>query len=586
MARNQAERSIPGIGSPQFPAFTASIPPSSRGTIDEALKVLHANKEGWVALSIPERICILDKIRQDLTAVAERWVAASLYAKAIPTQTFGEGVEWTILAVVFRALRALRRSLDDIRQFGRPLIPYPLTTHQNGQVVAQVFPQTTMDKMLFMGITGEVWMEPGISSEDVVNTQAKTYRDKAHKGKIALVLGAGNASSLPAADFLYKLFIEYQVVILKMNPVNAYLSPFMEEAFRLLIQRGVLRLIQGGAAEGTYACHHPAVDEIHLTGSDKTFEAILFGSGSEGAKRKNARNPVLNKRMTAELGNVSPVIIVPGPWSHEEIKEQAVQLATMLVAGAGCFCMTPRVIVQHRSWGQRETFLKVLGEVLSNVQAHKAYYPNATARHAAFVTAHPNARRFGKTDDDSLPWTLIADVDPDKSDDICFKSEAFCSLVAETALVAPSVPEFIDRAVEFVNETLWGTLTATIIVHPKSLENPQTSLAVDQAIANLRYGTIAVNLFAAYGHYFMVSPWGGYPGQDMYDVQSGIGWTNNVLMLQNPQKSVYRAPFRKTIDPLTVTSKRPHEFGKKLAYFDASPSVWKLSSIMWTALRS
>jgi acyl-CoA reductase-like NAD-dependent aldehyde dehydrogenase len=429
-------------------------------------------------------------------------------------------------------------------------------------------------------------MEPGISSQDVVNTQAKAYRDKAHKGKIALVLGAGNASSLPAADFLYKLFIEDQVVILKMNPINAYLSPFMEKAFGVLIQRGVLRLIQGGSTEGTYVCHHPAVDEIHLTGSDKTFEAILFGPGSEGAQRKAERNPVLNKRVTAELGNVSPVIIVPGPWSHEEIKEQAVQLATMLVAGAGCFCMTPRVIVQHKSWSQRETFLNVIGEVLSHVQTHKAYYPNAKARHAAFVTTHSNARRFGETSDVYLPWTLIPDVDPDKSDDICFKNEAFCSLFAETALEAPSVTEFIDRAVQFVNETLWGTLAATIIVHPKSLENPQTSLSVDQAIANLRYGTIAVNLFAAYGHYFMVTPWGGYPGQDMYDVQSGVGWTNNVLMFQRPQKSVYRAPFRKIMDPLTVTARRPHEFGKKLAYLDAFPSVGKLSSIMWTALRS
>ena len=586
MNTSQAGRTKLGMGSPQFLAFTASIPPSSRETIDEALKVLHTNKEGWVALSISERIGILDTIRQDLMAVANRWVATSLYAKGIPAQTFGEGVEWALLAVVFRALRALRQSLDDIRQLGRPRIPYPLTMHQNGQVVAQVFPQTTMDKILFMGITGEVWMEPGLSSQDVVNTQAQGYREKTQKGKIALVLGAGNASSLPAVDSLYKLFIENRVVILKMNPVNAYLSPFMEEAFRVLIQRGVLRLIQGGAAEGNYVCHHPAVNEIHLTGSDKTFEAILFGSGSEGAIRKEARTPVLHKRVTAELGNVSPVIIVPGPWSHEEIKEQAVQLATMLVAGTGCFCMTPRVIVQHKSWSQRKTFLKVLGEVLSNVQTHKAYYPNANARYAAFVTAHPNASRFGKPGDDSLPWTLITDVDPDNSDDICFKSEAFCSLFAETALEAPNVPEFIDHAVQFANETLWGTLAATIIVHPKSLEHPQTRLAVDQAITKLRYGTIAVNLFAAYGHYFMLTPWGGYPGQDIYDVQSGVGWTNNVLMFQRPQKSVYHAPFRKTMDPLTVTSKCAHEFGKKLAHFDAFPSVWRLSSIMGTALRS
>jgi acyl-CoA reductase-like NAD-dependent aldehyde dehydrogenase len=73
------------------------------------------------------------------------------------------------------------------------------------------------------------------------------------------------------------LVVELQVVILKMNPVNAYLGPLLEAGFQALVQRGVLRIVYGGAAERAYLCQHPAVDTIHMTGSDRTFEAIVFG---------------------------------------------------------------------------------------------------------------------------------------------------------------------------------------------------------------------------------------------------------------------------------------------------------------------
>ena len=36
-------------------------------------------------------------------------------------------------------------------------------------------------------------------------------------------------------------------------------------------------------------------------------------------------------------------------------------------------------------------------------------------------------------------------------------------------------------AVEFANRRLWGTLSATLIVHPQSLKDPQIAAAVDQA---------------------------------------------------------------------------------------------------------
>ena len=548
--------------------------------------MLQANKDAWVKLSIDERIAILDEIKQDMTKVADSWISASINAKDFPVRSNGEGEEWLTLAGVFRYVRLLRQSLIDIQKHGRPLISGPITTRSDGQVVAQVFPQTKFDNILFKGFTGEVWMELGVTTEEAISTQARIYQDKSHKGKVVALLGAGNNLVLTPVDLLYKFFIEDQVVALKTNPVNDYLSLLMEKGFHALMRRGFLRIIQGEVTEGSYLCNHPAVDEIHLIGSDKTFEAIIFGTGPEGAIRKAKRNPLITKRFTAELGNVTPVIIVPGPWNDDNIREQAVQLASWLVFNAGFQCHTPRVIIQHNNWEQRDALIKAIGDVLSNVNTRKAYYPGAKERHAAFLAAHPEAKQFGDAGGDHIPWTFISDVDSDNTNNICFKTEAFCSLFAETAIEAPSVSEFIDRAVEFANKTLWGTLCATIIVHPKSLDDPQVANAIDHAISTLRYGMICVNLRVEYGFDRMQGTWGGFPGHDIYDVQSGIGLTHNVLMFDRPQKTVVRGPFTKSPNPFVITSKRMDEFGKKMAYYEASPSIWKLSGLMLTALRS
>ena len=87
-----------------------------------------------------------------------------------------------------------------------------------------------------------------------------------------------------------------------------------------LIGAGVLRIVQGGAAVGQHLTGHARIDEVHITGSDKTYDAVVFGTGPEGQRRKEADQPVLDKPVTAELGNVSPVIVVPGKLVNIVVK--------------------------------------------------------------------------------------------------------------------------------------------------------------------------------------------------------------------------------------------------------------------------
>lgn len=586
VANRQVQVGTPPDGESAPHPEAAGAPVVATVHLDEALAALQEHRDAWVATGIDERIALLAEIRQRMAAVGDRWVAAILDAKGTTQgDAFGVGEEWANYALTLRWMRLLHRSLRDIRSVGLPRLPAPLATRHSGQVVARVFPQTFAERIQFMGVTGEIWMQPGVTRDDVRARQALAYQNRNHPGQVTLILGAGNAAFLSPEDVLYQLFIADRVVILKPNPINAYLGPLLGEAMHPLVQRGFLRIVHGGAVEGAYLSAHPAVDAIHLTGCDKTFEAIVFGSGPEGQRRKAEHRPLLNKPISAELGNVTPIIVVPGPWKGRDIREQALHLATWLVLNAGCNCISERVIVQHQDWPQREALLAALGEALARVPTHRAYYPGAAERHAAFVAAHPSARSFGDPPPGHLPWTLIPGVDPANPRDICFTTEAFCSLVAEAALPAADPADFLDQAVVFANDTLWGTLGATIMVHPRSLADPQVAAALERALTNLHYGTISINHWLGYAYYFGLSPWGGYPGSDVYDVQSGIGMANNALMLDDTQKTIYRAPFHKLIDPYTIRSKRVAEFGQKLAAYEGTGSPAAFAGLLWTALR-
>ena len=121
--------------------------------------------------------------------------------------------------------------------------------------------------------------------------QAAAYADPAAHAGTALVLAAGNVASLGPRDALSKLFVEGKVVVMKANPVNDYLVPHWSRALASLIDAGVLRIVDGGAAVGQYLTAHALIDEVHITGSDKTYDAVVFGTGPDGVRRKAADEP-------------------------------------------------------------------------------------------------------------------------------------------------------------------------------------------------------------------------------------------------------------------------------------------------------
>ncbi len=573
-------------GIPRHSEARSLIAASSREAMDAAVESLRGSIGPWAAVPAAERVRILDRLLVDFEAVSDRWVAASVEAKGPEPRGAIAGEEWIAGPFcVLRNLRLLRESVAGIAAHGAPRIPGPVWTREDGRVVAGVFPASIWDRLFYTGVNAEVWMQPGVAAEGLQETQAVAYRQPA-AGGLALVLGAGNVSSIGPMDTLYKLFVENRVVLYKAHPVNAYLGPLMEEAFRSLADRGVFRLVYGGAAEGAYLCQHRGVDDIHITGSDKTYEAIVFGPGPDGEERKREGRPLHSRSVTAELGNVSPVIVVPGPWSASDFRYQAANLVSMLTNNAGFNCNTTRVIVQDASWPGRQRLMDEIRGLLARVPTRKAFYPGATGRAAAFAAAHPEAERFGTPREAELPWTLVAGMTARRSVDVCYTTEAFCGLFAETGVESTSVPEFLERAVQFCNQTLWGSLNATIVVHPRSLGDPSNRAALERAIADLKYGSISLNHWSAIAYALGVTTWGAYPGHPADDIQSGSGVVHNALMFSRPEKSVVRAPFRVwPKPPWFVTNGTASQLGPRLARFEAAPSALKAAGIFAAAVR-
>ena len=574
-------------GSATIPEAPGVMPATSSEALELALEELSSHKDEWAALPIAERIALVEALRAGFAREAERWVELSARAKGIDPEEPAAGEEWiTGPYFLLRNLRLLRRSLEDIARFGRPRIPGRVTVRDGGQVVARVFPGDLSDRVFFRGFTADVWMQAGVSAEELAATQAVAYQPGARAGALALVLGAGNIASIAPMDALYKLFVEKRVVILKMNPVNAYLGPLIADACRELVERGFLHVVYGGAEEGAFLCRHAAVDEVHITGSDRSHDAIVFGAGEEGARRKAEGRPLLDKPISSELGNVSPVIVAPGAWSASDIEFHAANVATQLVYNAGFNCVSARVLVTWSRWPQRRAFLDALRRVFAAQPPRLSYYPGSMERLHTFLARHPKAERFGARTEDRLPWVLVSGLDPADPADICFTTEAFCGLMGETAVEAGSAPEFLDRAVAFANDTVFGNLAAGIIVHPAARRDPAMREAVERAIARLRYGTVSVNHWSAAGYALGCTPWGAFAGNRLGDVRSGIGVVHNTLMFSRVEKNVVRGPFRMApLPPWFVTNRNAHRIGRRLTRFEARPSLGRALAVSLAALR-
>lgn len=577
----------PSVGDLPGRSFDA-MPATPEQKLDELLGKLSDRAREFARLPVMRKVEMLRALMDRTREVSDEWVRAACKAKGIDYDSPMSGEEWVAgPAVTIRNMRQLADSLEQVARSGKPHIdPLRVDELAHGAISVRTIPGEAFDKALYGGMSVDTWMLPEVSRRNLSANTASFYDATDPEGGVSLVLGAGNVSSIPPMDVLYKMFVDGNVCVLKMNPVNEYLGPVLERAFGALIEAGYLAVVYGGAEVGSYLCEHAAIADIHITGSDKTHDLIVWGpAGPEREARKERGEPINPKPITSELGNVSPVMVVPGPYDEDELTAMAANIAGMITNNASFNCNAAKMLILPKGWRHRETLLRRIADQLARVPPRKAYYPGARDRWES-LTAGRETKKVGDAGADQLPWTLVTDVDSSKTDDRIFRDEPFCAMLSVTEIASDDPEAFLDAAVPFANDVVWGTLNSMLFVHPKVESDPGVKSKLDGALRDLRHGTVAINVWPALVYAFATPPWGGHPSATLADIQSGLGWVHNTLMLENIEKNVLRAPLKPFPKLAYVPGhKTIHRVGRKLVDFEAKPSWLKVPSIAIDALR-
>jgi acyl-CoA reductase-like NAD-dependent aldehyde dehydrogenase len=505
-----------------------------RERLDSAIAELHTGSRTWTALALAQRVTLLRAVRTSVAQVAEDWANTAAASKGLDARHPLRGEEWLSGPYsVLGALDAYIETLSRLAAGANPLEGITIDRAPGGRARVHAFPLTGIDRFLLSGYTGEVWLEPGVTPNAARAAAGLAQRTPTVSGGVGLVLGAGNVTSIPVLDVLYELLAHNRTALLKVNPTQDALVPIYKRAFAPLIEPGLVRIVRGGPAVGGYLTAHPDLAHVHITGSAATFDAIVWGTGAAAKRRRREMRPQLKKPITAELGGVSPIIVVPGDWSDADLTYHAEHIATMRLQNSGHNCIAGQVVILSSDWAQGPAFRAALRRAYANAPERPIWYPGSPARMHRAADDYPDALVLGDR--------VLVEVDRDDDPTALQNTEYFAPVLGVVS-VAGTGQAFLDAAVTYANDQLQGTLGANLIIAPAT--ERALGAGFERAIANLRYGSIAINGWTAFGFITPTMTWGAFPGNTIDDVGSGIGVVHNALLLDSVERSVIRGPFR------------------------------------------
>ncbi|MFT4156842.1 MAG: aldehyde dehydrogenase family protein [Microbacterium sp.] len=514
-----------------------------RADLDEAIGELQTGTSIWSALTLSQRVTLLRAVRTSVAATSEDWAVTAASSKSLDARHPLRGEEWLSGPyTVLGALDAYIETLSRLAAGTNPLDGIRIDRAPGGRTRVHAFPLTGIDRFLLSGFTGEVWLTPGTTPLKARNAAGLAQLTPSESGGVGLVLGAGNITSIPVLDVLYELLAHNRTALLKVNPTQDALVPIYKRALAPLIEPGVLRIVRGGPAVGAYLTRHPGIAHVHITGSAATFDAIVWGSSADAAdaaarkaslRRRRENRPLLKKPITAELGGVSPIIVVPGNWTAADLAYQAEHIATMRLQNCGHNCIAGQVVILSDDWPQADQFRAELRRAYANAPERPIWYPGSPSRMDQATDAYPDALVLG----DRLLIEIGEGDDPK-----ALQSTEYFAPVLGVVSIPGSGQVFLDAAVAYANDELQGTLGANVLIDPVTEKSLGTGF--ERAISALHYGSIAINAWTAFGFITPSLTWGAFPGNSIADVGSGIGVVHNALLLDDVERSVIRGPFR------------------------------------------
>ena len=417
-----------------------------------------------------------------------------------------------------------------------------------------------------------------MSHTDILQARGFGNRLGFKKG-ITLILGAGNVSSIPLLDTIFDMVVNRHCILLKLNPVNEYLKPVFEKVFEGFISKGYMIVSTGDINVSSYMTNHSGVTNMHLTGSDKTYENIVYGKTLNEKDKGKKTLPKKNKKpFTTELGNVTPFIIHPGKWTSTEIRYQARKIVTAKLNNNGFNCIAAQVIVLPKNWKHTEKLVNAIKQQLALEKDRYTYYPNS----GETLQQLKKDKNINQENDLTCATPhLTKDLE---LNDFYENNEVWSSTLFFKYLDHDGDTDFVHKAISYVNEKVWGNLGVAVLI--KNHDNKKNKATTKNYVDNLKYGTIAINEWPALGFIIPTMPWGGYPGNKDSNIQSGQGYVHNAYFFESPLKGVLYSKFKlPLIDPVWFTSnnKGPKVF-KNLTYYQIENSKINLLKLIFSTL--
>ena len=537
--------------------------------VDRNISTLRLNSQAFSKIENILLSDMFDECIQNIKSIAYFWATIGADNKGIKG-TVAEGEEW--LGGPFASTIALQYYIDFLRN--NTVITEDLINDNK----IHIFPNKPIEKLLFPFITADMHFSKNMSKSDIINSRGFGTR-LGFKNGISLILGAGNVSSIPLLDTIYDMVVNRHCILLKLNPVNEYLKPVFEKVFENFISRGFMVVTTGNINVSSYMTAHSGITNMHLTGSDKTYENIVYGSTlNEKDKGKKTLSKKNKKPFTTELGNVTPFIIHPGKWTTSEIKYQARKIVTAKLNNNGFNCIAAQVIVLPKNWKQSQQLVEAIKKQLSTEKDRLAYYPNSTE---TLKRLKSNKTIFQENDLTCATPHLTKDLE---LNDYYEKNEVWSSTLFFKYLEHDNDLDYVNKAISYVNQDVWGNLGVAVLI--KKHDSKKVKDITKNYVDNLKYGTIAINEWPALGFIIPTMPWGGYPGNKDSDIQSGQGYVHNAYFFESPLKGVLYSKFKLPIvDPVWFTSnKKGSKVFKYLTYYQIENSKINLIKLIFSAL--
>ena len=334
------------------------------------------------------------------------------------------------------------------------------------------------------------------------NVNTTTIRDeKPQLGTVCVILGAGNQSFLSVSDVLYHMFVRGSVALLKHHPILTRCKPIIDYVMAPLIDAGYCVTSDADKLKSQALIYAHRTDAVHLTGGTNTHDAIVWGTKDPETCRAN-NEPVLKAQMFAELGAVTPYIVVPSEsltteWTTDMIDMYASMCAFAVADNCSCNCLACKVLVlpgDAKFEIFTTQFISKFKEKLKQTKLEPAYYPGIKDRYNKWLNTvdalGDNVCKTVCTEDrkdvGSLPGSefvlpfVIAEVKDVSAikDESLFRTEPFAPVVTIIRLPGGNCNRVCGHSVHFCPKPPMGQLihkldaTALNVLHRDPQSDP------------------------------------------------------------------------------------------------------------------